>query len=226
VSTARDPSLPDRIPVFPLPRVVFFPGTVLPLHVFEPRYRELVRDAQEGDGVFAVSLLRPGWEKDYEGSPAFHRVATAGRMEGLRRLSDGRFLLRLVGFARVALGEPAQERPYRVVSATRLLETVVDEEAPELRESKRVLLAAHGSLLRLLSGQSEGFHLDESLPFAHVVNQVCASLPVDPAVRQGLLEEDDLLARQRAAAELLDEALAEAFRTRSGDPEGDDPLLH
>jgi Lon protease-like protein len=215
--------VPERLPVFPLPRVVFFPGTVLPLHVFEPRYRALVRHAASGDRVFAVSLLREGWEEDYEGSPAFHRVATAGRVDGLRKLSDGRFLLRLVGFARVSLGETLQERPFRIVRADGLPETPVDEESVEIAEARRVLLAAHGSLVRLLSGQSEGFHLNESIPFEQVLNQVCASLPVEPGIRQALLEEDDLLERHRAASERLDRALAEAFRARSSDPEGGAP---
>ena len=49
-----------RIPVFPLPEVVFFPGTVLPLHVFEPRYRRMVADCLAGDGRLAVAMLRPG----------------------------------------------------------------------------------------------------------------------------------------------------------------------
>lgn len=212
-------SVPERMPVFPLPRVVFFPGTVLPLHVFEPRYRALVRHAARADRIFAVSLLQPGWEEDYRGSPAFHRVATAGRVDGLRELPDGRFLLRLVGFARVALGESLQEHPFRIVHSEGLPETGVDEEAAPIREAKRALLAAYGSLVRLLSGQSEGFHLDESIPFEQVLNQVCASLPVDPEIRQGLLEEDDLLERHRAASERLDRALAEAWR-RSGGPEG------
>jgi Lon protease-like protein len=212
--------VPERMPVFPLPRVVFFPGTVLPLHVFEPRYRALVSHAARGDRVLAVSLLQPGWEEDYQGSPAFHRVATAGRVEGLRKLPDGRFLLHLVGFARVALGEVMQERPFRIVRAEGLPESGVDEESAEIGDAKRVLLASHGSLVRLLSGQEEGFHLDESVPFEQVLNQVCASLPVEPEIRQALLEEDDLIERHRAASERLDRALEEAFRQRSDDPEG------
>jgi len=63
------PSIPEAVPVFPLPNVVFFPHTILPLHIFEPRYRTMVADAERGDGCIAISLLREGWEKDYEAAP-------------------------------------------------------------------------------------------------------------------------------------------------------------
>ena len=57
------------MPLFPLPDVVFFPKTLLPLHVYEPRYRTLASDALERDQAICTALLRPGWEADYYGSP-------------------------------------------------------------------------------------------------------------------------------------------------------------
>lgn len=57
----------ESVPMFPLPDVVFFPKTYLPLHVFEERYREMVQDCLDGPGRIAVPLLRPGWERDYQG---------------------------------------------------------------------------------------------------------------------------------------------------------------
>ena len=67
-----------RLPVFPLPRVVFFPGTALPLHLFEPRYTEMIEDCLEsGCTAMAVALLSPGWEDSYEGKPAIHEIAGA-----------------------------------------------------------------------------------------------------------------------------------------------------
>ena len=59
----------DLLPLFPLPNVVLFPNVFLPLHIFEPRYREMVADALESDRMIGMVLLRPGWDRDYEGRP-------------------------------------------------------------------------------------------------------------------------------------------------------------
>ena len=69
------------LPIFPLPNLVFFPNTRLPLHVFEPRYRQMITDAMETDKRFGIVLLRPGWEIDYFGAPAVHGCGTLGTIE-------------------------------------------------------------------------------------------------------------------------------------------------
>ena len=92
---------PDIVPLFPLPGAVLFPDTVLPLHIFEPRYRRMVEDVRAGDGRIAIALLRQGWEEGYEGRPAIHDVGTVGRIRDLEPLPDGRFNLALVGLQRV-----------------------------------------------------------------------------------------------------------------------------
>ena len=100
-----------RIPIFPLPEVVFFPDTVLPLHVFEPRYRQMIADCLAGDRWLGVAMLRPGWEKDYQGRPPVHDVAGAGEILQAEVLADGRFNILLDGRARVRiLEEEAAER--------------------------------------------------------------------------------------------------------------------
>src|SRR5262245_16940848 len=144
------------VPVFPLPGVVFFPRTILPLHVFESRYRAMVRDAVATDRRIAISLLKPGWETDYEGSPAFQEIGTVGRIEDLDPLPDGNFLLRLVGLRRVSFGEPVKLRPYRIVRFHTLPETTVDEAAAENVAAKLDLLASHGCLLRELMSREAG----------------------------------------------------------------------
>ena len=212
-----------QVPVFPLPGVVFFPRTVLPLHVFESRYRALVRDATSGEGLVAVSMLCSGWEEDYEGSPAFRRIGTIGRIEDLRPLPDGRFLLRLVGLQRADLGEVVRERPYRLVRMRPLTETAVDDASPEIQSAKLDLLASHGCLIRELSSSGEEqVVLDDRMPLETVVNGACANLPVEASMRQELLEEDDLRRRLSRVSELLDELLERVLRLKSlrGKPDG------
>jgi Lon protease-like protein len=79
-----------ELPIFPLPNVVFFPHTLLPLHIFEPRYRKMLADCLAGERRLAVVLLRPGWEADYYGRPAVHSVAGAGEIIQSEMLPNGR----------------------------------------------------------------------------------------------------------------------------------------
>ena len=82
--------LPPVIPLFPLPNVVLFPGVFLPLHIFEERYRAMTRDALAGDRIIGMTLLRPGFEPDYEGRPPIYEVGCAGVISHSDRRSDGR----------------------------------------------------------------------------------------------------------------------------------------
>lgn len=211
-------SMPESrlVPVFPLPDVVFFPRTVLPLHVFETRYRAMVKDALAADRVLAVALLRPGWERQYEGSPAFHDVATIGRMEEVETTADGRYLFRLVGIGRVRLGTPVKETPYRLVQAVDLPQRPVDDSDAAVRRAKLDLMASQVCLVReLTGGENRGLVLDDALPFETAVNAACASLPIETSIRQALLELDDLRERHRRAARILDEILERVLRLKS-----------
>ena len=83
--------LPEMAPVFPLPNTVLFPRTVLPLHIFEPRYREMTADALRAGGYIAMALLRGGEESGY------HPVGCLGRISQSKMTDDGRYYLQLVG---------------------------------------------------------------------------------------------------------------------------------
>jgi Lon protease-like protein len=204
------------IPVFPLPDVVFFPETVLPLHVFEPRYRVMVKDALAADRMIAVALLRPGWEVDYERNPAYHAVATVGRMDEIRMTRDGRYHFRLIGMTRVRLEDVLRDTPYRYVRAEDIPEPRVAEDEPGMARAKLDLLAAQVGLARELAGSdAPRLILDERISFVAAVNGACAGLPIEPALRQTLLELDDLVERQRRAATILDETLRRVIALKS-----------
>jgi Lon protease-like protein len=205
-----------EIPVFPLPDVVFFPKTVLPLHVFETRYRKMVKDALSRDRTIAVALLQPGWEQRYEGSPAYFPIATVGRMEEIETTRDGRYYFKLSGLVRVRLGQVVNEAPYRLVLAKESPEVPVDEADPSIRRAKLELLASQVSLVQELTGNdSPKLILDERITFEAAVNAACACLPAEAAIRQSLLAEDDLVLRYRRAAGLLDEILQRVIRLKS-----------
>jgi len=108
--------VPDVIPIFPLPKTVLMPGEVLPLHVFEPRYRELVRDAVATHKVIGIVGVRPGFELELPGSPPVREVGCIGYVASHEELPDGRFLLWLLGLERFRiLEELATTTAYRQV---------------------------------------------------------------------------------------------------------------
>jgi len=87
----------------------------MPLHIFEPRYREMMRDALSGDGLIVIGTFKPGWEASYYGRPALEPVAGLGQIRRYERLPDGRYNIVLKGLHRVRIhGEAAIERAYRV----------------------------------------------------------------------------------------------------------------
>src|SRR5262245_12384825 len=117
-----------QVPVFPLPKLVMFPGTMLPLHIFEPRYRDMLRDCLAGESkLLAVTQLRPGWEPEYSRSPAIYEVAGVGAIEEHRENADGTYDIVLRAFARVRLDEQLpQSQSYRQATATLLRERATD----------------------------------------------------------------------------------------------------
>ena len=118
-------TLPEILPVFPLTGVMLLPGTVLPLHIFEARYRAMVEDAIEGGKIFG--MIQPyvpqddnrGPQSDAENSaPDLYKVGCAGYIEQWEKLPDGRFFVQLKGVNRFRFSEEvALQRGYRRVKA-------------------------------------------------------------------------------------------------------------
>ncbi len=122
-----------QIPIFPLPDAVLFPHTLLPLHVFEPRYRQMVQDVLSGDRRIAMALLKPGWERDYSGRPPVYPIAGAGEIIQHEELSDGRFNILLRGTMRIAiLAELPPDKPYRLVRARPLPDRYLEKDPQAL----------------------------------------------------------------------------------------------
>src|SRR5262245_45827191 len=106
--------LPKIIPLFPLPDLVFFPHVCLPLHIFEPRYRAMVRDALEGDRIIGMTLLKDGWEDRYYGHDApIHTVGCAGKITAVQNMEDGRSNITLFGLTRFSIRDQFRDTPYR-----------------------------------------------------------------------------------------------------------------
>ena len=212
------------VPVFPLPDLVFFPHASLPLHIFEPRYRQMTEDVLGGDRLIAMALLKPGWEQGYGGSPEVFPLACAGLIEEEARLPDGRFNIRLRGVSRVEVLSFLKESPYRV-ARVRVLDDRNEVDGPGVEQDKKRLFASCAGLLQEISGRvSQPLALDSDIPFAAVVNTLCQSLDMELPLKMALLGLDDVRERCRLLIRILEErwrdlALSQAARR---DPAGDD----
>jgi Lon protease-like protein len=197
------------LPIFPLPALTFFPHTLLPLHIFEARYRAMVTDSLARDRRLAVVGLRPGDEADYEGKPEVFRVAGAGEILRCERLPTGRFNIVLRGDCRIRIEtELPTDTLYRVVRA-RVLQDEMPEAADRLAaETERVTSAC----LRVLRATgSLGPALERALRSAQapgvVADQIASAVIPDPAVRQELLETLDVRRRLARLAAVLEDLL-------------------
>lgn len=188
--------LPETLPLFPLPGVALFPELPLPLHIFEPRYRTMVKDALSGSRVIGIVQSRPG----QEGMPSpIFSIGCAGRIEGVAELDDGRSNIVLRGISRFHIDEELpQTGPYRMARVTALMEKVLDEEA--LTESLARVLHEIG---QIDEGMSLLARTDEA-PKALVVNMLAQLLPLGELERQSLIEAPTVDERARLLAEILD----------------------
>ena len=191
--------LPPTIPIFPLPNVVLFPTVFLPLHVFEPRYRDMVRDALAGDRIIGITLLKPGYESDYEGRPPVYDIGCAGLVTHSERLADGRYDIVLRGLGRFRLHGEDQSRRYRLAHVEALPEPLDELDRVELRHERRRLEKLLVPLLEHSDAQ-----IPAELPDDHLVNALSQYLDLEPVERQALLEHEGVLPRCRSLSELIE----------------------
>lgn len=180
------------LPLFPLPNIVFFPHTRLPLHVFEPRYRQMVRDALDGDQRIGIILLKPGWEADYFGAPGTFDFGTLGTIEQAVPLEDNRFNIVVRGDVRFRIVDEVSRVPYRTA---RVLATPEAPRALEEAYRQREWLAdLSRQYLHYLPDQTAVPEI-ETVNLDALANALIMSLNLDVEEKQKLLELDDVVSR-------------------------------
>jgi uncharacterized protein len=191
--------------LFPLPDLVLFPHAVQPLHVFEPRYRQLMEDALAGDRLMAMALLQPGWEEHYHERPPIHPVVCLGHIGTEQRLPDGRFNLLLHGLCRArVLEEVPADRLYRTARVQLLHDVVVESES--LQRTLRRDLGKQVSAC--YAGQADAREqvqrlLDGGLPLGVLCDVFAFAMPLSVDAKRGLLEQPDVALRARLLIEQL-----------------------
>jgi uncharacterized protein len=200
--------VPEILPIFPLTGVLVLPGTILPLHIFEPRYRNMVEDALDADNIFGMiqpfvpqedNRPQPGGEKE---SPDLYKVGCAGYIEKYEKSADGRFFIQLKGVNRFRFEEEAElRRGYRRVKA-------IYREFPDATLAEGWSCDRRAILQALtLYGQAQGMQIKpeqaERFSDLELVNLLAVSLPFHTAEKQALLEAPTLKDRENTLINLL-----------------------
>ncbi|MGD0376195.1 MAG: LON peptidase substrate-binding domain-containing protein [Streptosporangiaceae bacterium] len=194
----------ELLPLFPL-GTVLYPGLLLPLHIFEERYRQLVRDLQAGPPPqrFGVIAIRKGRETGVDGISALYEIGCIATLRRLTERDDGRFDLVTVGTQRFRLAELDQSQPYLQGKVNLLAEETGDEAAAAV--AGQAVQVAFRTYLDALAAQRAGQVSVPELPDEPVLLSylVASSVIVDLSDRQALLAEPDALSRLTAERALL-----------------------
>ena len=209
-----------EVALFPIPDVVAFPGMVLPLHVFEPRYRQLVHDCVQDDRLVAVShtqktIHQPNrapqsTEEALSSNQATYKpqeIFSAGRCEILETSSDGRLLATVTMTQRLALVEEVQSLPYRIVSCRVLSDRDASSRDEDIRTSQQDV---HRGLIALVEAENEDLARELQSPEWLALDPAEYSLRIFQVLRfqadvmQYLLEIDSAAERLTVISDFLD----------------------
>ena len=179
---------------------MLFPGVFLPLHVFEPRYREMVADALQGDRLIGMTLLQPGWQADYEGRPPAYPIGCSGVVTHVELLSDGRYNLVLRGLDRFRIVAEDHTRSYRRAHVELLRDPPLDQagrrELYHCRQRLESLIDAKGT--RHASYRQPGM---TDTDYVHAVAQY---MELEPLEKQALLAIDTITCRAESLVDLVE----------------------
>lgn len=190
-----------ELPLFPLPQAVLFPGAMLPLHVFEPRYRAMVREVLDTHRCLAVVLITDARAVDSHGHPRIASVAGAGQIVDAAELPGGRFNIVVQGRARVRLVELPYVPPFRRARATLLGDATGEAEGSALA----ALVSSATAFAAVIRERDPSFEfkLPKEASASQVADLCAHHLVLDARERQNILETLDLGERLRMTTEAL-----------------------
>jgi len=194
--------IPSRIPVFPLPNVVLFPKTYLPLHIFEPRYRTMVSDAAMSGQCIGMALLKDGWERDYYGHPPVFSTGCVGRLVSVQPMADGRSNIMLQGLERFEIEREWYDKPYREAAIAVTVHGVEASLDPAVRQRLFTILESYLRSRDEAPTWQEFFR--EEVSDEIFVNTLSTYLECTPLEKQFLLETDSLHQQARRLSDLIE----------------------
>lgn len=211
--------------LFPLPNVVLFPGVLLPLHIFEPRYRQMLSDALDSDRLISLVLLKPGCDEFAEDPPPpIASVGCIGRVIYHNGLADGRSNLILKGLRRISIdAELPQDAPYRTARVTILNDGPSSDQNESTRDAVQRVISVMSEILSSLGrgAEAEKLSVASELPPGRLCDLACHCLGFDVQAKQSMLEELHVGRRVQGLLAWMD-ALLQSIRRRGG-PNGPVP---
>jgi hypothetical protein len=214
-------ALPTIIPIFPLPNLVLFPGLNVPLHIFEPRYREMIADVADLHGMIGMALLKGDRQRDYHAFPDIFEVGCAGKIGGLIKLADGRYNLVLEGVCEFRIVREIRDRSYRQaeVNWCPVRPDALDCDAETMEALRDMLFSYLGDA----ADEAWRAIVDQrGLRGAALINFLCFHLDVTPLEKQTMLEA--LMDRVDCLLDVLTFKLEERRRGPAGSSGGPDTV--
>ena len=194
----KGPQQEGIIPLIPLPSTVFYPGTPLPLHIFEPRYRQMTFDALEGERKIGMVLLKPDWEASYFGRPKLFSIGCVGSIEKEIRHPDGKYNFTLVGLRRFRILKEVDGKPYRRAEVDLLEEQNEQGIGEEPNVARDGLVERYREFISLIPENSSlkqepDWDLGDQL--SQFVDRFAYRLDLSLEQKQTFLEEQDVIHR-------------------------------
>jgi Lon protease-like protein len=198
-----------RIPIFPLPTVVLFPKLRVPLHIFEPRYRQMTEQALRGDNQIGMVTVLPNRIDEMSGDPPVYEIGCAGVIRDAQRLPDGRYHFVVHGTRRFRLvGEPPRNNEclYRVAEIE-----FIDEPIATDLTALRVRVTEQVDRVARLMGRSDGVSNDalDALDDETFTHSLANAFNFEASEKQGLLEANSVRERLERLSKLFEFALAQ-----------------
>ncbi len=196
------------VPLFPLPNVVLFPKTPLPLYIFEERYRTMIKESLAGNRELIIALLRAGGEPNYSALSSVNDIACLGKIETYEELEDGKYNIVVIGVHRVRILREVQHSPYRLVEVEPLDDALENEQSADVLKRQNHLGGLFARFTELATGvKQKALDLMPQLDFESLVNMVAMTLNLEIEQKQALLELHDLLQRCDALIPILQQQL-------------------
>ena len=195
------------IPLFPLPSTVFYPNTSLSLHIFEPRYRNMVEDALNGKGEIGIILLKPGWESDYQGTPEIMATGCVGKIERHSKLPEGKYNILLSGLYRFRILNETGGKVYRQAEVTFLKEINDQDLTTKTSPIKEQLIRVMQLYLKNLPDETkveQTLDLESCRKLAEFVDKLTNQFDLPPNKMQEFLEQQDVQKRANSLYSLIE----------------------
>ncbi len=214
-------SLPERLPLFPLDNVVFFPSTILPLHIFEERYKQMVQDSSDSHNLICMTLLNS--EMGPEDSESLANTGCIGRIINNEESDDGKKNIILYGLKRIEIKKVLYDKPYREVEI-KIIETSNSDNSEAFK--KRILDLTNKWNL-LLDGYTDDYKIkiENSSTLSKITDSLSSSMVAKASDRQLLLEEFDEKIRAEKIIQVL-ESRIEILSGKIETPDSNSTLIN